>query len=89
MAIPAHLAEVHFVILRCLHFYLCFSVSADPRDAFPGDSSLMISLPSGAGFSVLIRESCNEDDEEVGVGVVEELVDKPGTTNGTQFEILQ
>ena len=66
-----------------------FSVSADPRDAFPGDSSLMISLLSAAGFSVLITESCHEDDEEVGVGVVEELVDKPGTTNGTQFEILQ
>ena len=27
-------------------------------------------------------ESCDEDDD-VGVGVVEELVDKPGTTNGT------
>ena len=27
-------------------------------------------------------ESCDEDDEEAGVGVVEELVDKPGTTNG-------
>ena len=25
-------------------------------------------------------ESCDEDDEEVGVGVVEELVDKPGRT---------
>ena len=28
-------------------------------------------------------ESCDEDDDEVGVGVVEEeLADKPGTTNG-------
>ena len=34
-------------------------------------------------------KSCDEDYDEVGVGVVEELVDKPGTTNGTQFEILQ
>ena len=35
VAIPAHLAEVHFVILlRRLHFYLCFRFSADPRDAF-------------------------------------------------------
>ena len=33
-------------------------------------------------------ESCDEDDEEVGVGVVGELVQKPGTTNGTQFEKL-
>ena len=30
-------------------------------------------------------ESCDEDVEEVGVGVEEELVDKPGTTNGTWF----
>ena len=28
-------------------------------------------------------ESCDEDDDEVGVGVVEEHVDKPKTTNGT------
>ena len=34
-----------------------------------------------------ITESCDEDDE-VGVGVVEELVEKPGTTNGTQYEKL-
>ena len=34
-------------------------------------------------------ESCDEDDDEVDVGVVEELVDKPGTTNGTSFDILQ
>ena len=34
-------------------------------------------------------ESCEEDDE-VGVAVVEEeLVDKPGTTNGTWFGLLQ
>ena len=34
-------------------------------------------------------ESCVEDDDEVGVGVVEELVDKSGTPNGTKFEKLQ
>ena len=34
-------------------------------------------------------ESGDEDDQEVGVGVVEELVDEPGTTNGTQFDLLQ
>ena len=33
-------------------------------------------------------ESCDEDDDEVGVGVVEELADKPGTVNGTQFDTL-
>ena len=35
-------------------------------------------------------ESCGEDDGEEGDGVVEEdLVDRPGNTNGTQFDILQ
>ena len=33
-------------------------------------------------------ESCDEDDQEVCVGVVEELVDEPGTTNGTYFILL-
>ena len=34
-------------------------------------------------------ESCDEDDE-VGVGVVEEeLADKSGTTDGTEFDKLQ
>ena len=28
-------------------------------------------------------ESCDEDDDEVGVGVVEGLVDEPRTTSGT------
>ena len=46
------------------------------------------STSSGAGFSVYLQtsntESCDEDDGEVGEGVVEEqLADKPGTTNGT------
>ena len=45
-----------------------FSVAADPRDGFPGDSSLINSLLSVAGFSVLITVSCDEDVEEAGVG---------------------
>ena len=48
---------------------------------------LVLPLLSGAGFSVYLltsnTESCDEDDDEVGVGVVEELEDEPGTTNGT------
>ena len=44
-------------------------------------------------FSVYLltsnTESCDEDDGEVGEGVVEEeLTDKPGTTNGTKLDIL-
>ena len=40
----------------------------------------ILPLLSGTGFSVLTSstESCDEDDEEVGVGVVEDLVDNQG-----------
>ena len=33
--------------------------------------------------------SFDEDVEEVGVDQIKELVDRSGTTNGTQFDILQ
>ena len=75
MAIPTHLAIVHLAILRHLHFYLCFR--------FLRDSSLIISLLSVAGFSVLITVSCDENVEEASEDEVEELVDRPRTTNGT------
>ena len=64
-----------------------FSVSVGPCSGFPCSSSLVLPLLSGTGFSVYLltsnTESCDEDDGEIGVGVVKELVDKPGTTNGT------
>ena len=63
--------------------------SADPRDGFPRDSSLIVSLLSVAGFSVPITESRDEDAEEVGEDDVEKLVDKPGTTSGTEFDLLR
>ena len=51
------------------------------------NSSLILPLLSSTGFSVYLltsnTESCDEDVEEVGVDVVEELVDKPRTTNDT------
>ena len=51
-------------------------------------SSLVLPHLSGTGCSVYPltshSESCDDDDGEMGEGVVdEELVDKPGTTNGT------
>ena len=53
----------------------------------PRSSSLVLPLLSGTGFSLYLftsnTESCDEDDDEEGAGVVKELVDKPGTTNGT------
>ena len=60
----------------------------------PRSSPLKLPLLSGNGFSVFCwhqtRNPCDEDDGEVGEGVVEEeFADKPGTTNGTQLDILQ
>ena len=43
-------------------------------------------------LSTSSTESCDDDDDDdddVSVGVVEELADKPGTTNATLFDILQ
>ena len=61
-----------------------FSVSADPHDGIPRtDSSLILPLLSVAGCSVPITESFDENVGEEGDDEVEELGDKPGTTNGT------
>ena len=64
-----------------------FLVSVDKCSGFHRNSSLVLPLLSVAGFSVYLltsnTESCDADVEEVGVDDVEELVDKPGTTNGT------
>ena len=64
-----------------------FSVSVGSCNGFPRSSPLVLPLLPGTGFSVYLvssnTESRDEDDGEVGVGVAEELVDKPGTTNGT------
>ena len=53
---------------------------------FLRSTSLVLPLLSGTGFSMSLlsdTDSCDEDDDEVGEGVVEEeLADKPGTTNG-------
>ena len=38
---------------------------------------------------MLTTVSCDEDVEETGEDEAEELVDRPGTTNGTYFDILQ
>ena len=74
-------------------FLFLFSVSVGLCSGFLCSSSLVLPLLSGTGFSVYLlisnTESCDEDDEEAGVGAVEELVDKPGTTNGTEFDKLQ
>ena len=60
-----------------------FSVSAGPRDRFACTYSLIFSLLVDAGWSVRVTLSFDEDVEEAGADEVEELVDRPGTTNGT------
>ena len=77
-----------FVPLRFPHFYFCFRFLWFHAAGLPRTSSLVLPLLSGTGFSVYLltsnTESCDEDDGEVGEGVVEEeLADKPSTTNGT------
>ena len=60
----------------------------DSCSGSPRSSSLILPLLSSTGCSVYLltsnTESCDEDDGEVGRGVVEEeFADKPGTANGT------
>ena len=65
-----------------------FSVSVGLWSGFPV-APLLTRTSTSFGYWIFRclltsnTESCDQDDEEVGVGVVEELVDKPGTTNGT------
>ena len=74
-------------------FLLVYSVSVDLCCKFSRSSSLVLPLLSGSGFSVCLltsnTESYDEDVKEVGVDDAEELVDKPGTTNGKKFDALQ
>ena len=60
-----------------------FSISAGPCDRFSCTCSLVLSLLLVAGISVSVTVSFDEDVGKVGEDEVKELVDKPGTTNGT------
>ena len=69
-------------------FLFLFSVSVVSCSGYSRSSSLVLPLLPGSGFSVYLltsnTETCDEDDGEVGEGVVEEeLDDKPGYTSGT------
>ena len=68
---------------------LGFSVSASPCDEFPRTSSLMLSLLVGAGCSVGVTVSCDDDVGEVSEDELAELVNRPGATKGTEFAVLQ
>ena len=69
-------------------FLRLFSVSGGSCSGFHRSSPHVLPLLFGTGFSVYLltsnTESCDDDDDEkVDESVIEELVDKPGTTNGT------
>ena len=86
-ASPASHAIDRSVLLRVLHFYLCFRfllIHAPGFTVTPHSYFHFILLRDFSAYLLTSKtESCDEDVEEVGVGVVEELVEKPGTTNGT------
>ena len=65
-----------------------FSVSAGPRDGLTRTVLLVLSLLVDAGCNAGITASCGEDVGDVGVTELAELVDRPGTTIGTQFAVL-
>ena len=50
---------------------------------------LVLSLRVVAGRKVETTESCGDDAGDVGVDELEEPVDKPGTTIGMLFSVLQ
>ena len=62
--------------------FLLILCNGSPR---ANDSTLVLPLLVVAGSSVSVTVSCDEDVGEVDGDEVEELVDKPGTTNGTQM----
>ena len=49
---------------------------------------LVLSLLVDAGCCVGTTASCDNVVGDVGVAELEELVDRPGTTNGTQFAVM-
>ena len=95
--IPVANQAIHAIcllVLLRLHHFGGISDSVDSCSGSPRSSSFVLPLLSCNGFSLYLltsnTESFDENDGEVGEGVVEEeLADKPGTTNCTQFDILQ
>ena len=65
-----------------------FSVSVGSGDRSLHAWLLVLSLRVDAGRNVDTEESCGSDAGDVSVAELEDLVDKPGTTIGTQFSLL-
>ena len=60
-----------------------FSISAGSCDVLTRIELPVLSLLVNAGCNVRTTASCDTDVGDVGVAVLDELVDKPGTTSGT------
>ena len=60
-----------------------FSISAGSCDVLTRIELPVLSLLVNAGCNVRTTASCDTDVGDVGVAVLDELVDKPGTTCGT------
>ena len=74
-------ATSFLALLRCLHFYLGFRFLL--VDESSRTSLLMLSLLVDAGCCTGIAASCGIDVGDAGEDELEELVNRPGTTNGT------
>ena len=67
---------------------LMFLVCAGSRDGLARTVVLVLSLLVNAGCNVGITAFCGTDVGDVGVAELEEPVNKPRTTIGTQFSVL-
>ena len=92
LTIPVANQAIHaiyfFVLLLISHFYFCFRFlwihEAGLPEALHSYFHFFLVLDFSAYLFTSSTESCDEDDGEVGEGVVEEeLADKPRTTKGT------
>ena len=86
IAIPASHAIDSLCTSSRSSFLFVFSVSVGLCSGFPVAPHSYFHFFRVLDVRCLVTsntESCDQDDEEVGVGVVEEPVDKPGTTNST------
>ena len=82
--IKQRVSPFRFVVL----FYFYFLISAGSCDGRTSTVLLILSLLVNRGCNAGITASCGTDVGDVGEDELEELADRPGTTNGTWFAVL-
>ena len=78
--------KIALTFFASLHFRFCFRfllIHAAGSPVAPHSYFHFFCTRISMYLLTLSTESCDEDDDEVGVGVVEELEGKPRTTGGT------